>query len=99
MSDGELMRYSNGEVVPKHDRAVARRAKAVHDEVRLAAFKADGALALGGHIMDGVVGLDQHRRALAKNDPVLNTMLAEIEATAVQSAAKIQADLYKGWNI
>jgi len=97
---GELMEYMNGNRrVARVDREVVGRAKAVHDEVRLAAFKVDGALALGGHIMEGVVGLDEHRRALAKDDPVTTALLADIEQTAIFAAKKIQSNLYNDFGL
>lgn len=99
MSD-ELMRYTSGEArVVRRDRAVAARAKSIHDEVRLAAFKADGALALAGHVMEGVVALDTHRRMLAGDDPVTTALLADIEQQALFSVKKIQANLYNDWGL
>jgi hypothetical protein len=99
MSD-ELMRYMDGERRPaRRDREVAAKAKPIHDEVRLAAFKADGAMALAGHIMEGVVGLDQHRRTLAANDPITNQLLADIEQQAIFSVKKIQSNLYNDWGL
>jgi hypothetical protein len=96
----ELMRYTTGEARPaRYDRQVARQAKPIHDEVRLSAFKADGALALAGHIMEGVASLDTHRRMLAGNDPVTNRLLADIEQQALFSVKTIQAKLYNGWGL
>jgi hypothetical protein len=97
---GELMRYVSGDVRPARvDRELVRQAKAVHDQVRLASFQADGAVALAGHLMEGMVGLDEHRRALAKDDPITNALLADIEQQAILSVKKIQANLYNGWAI
>lgn len=42
-SSGELMGFMNGGRVERRDRQVAAPAKRIHDEVREAAFKADGA--------------------------------------------------------
>lgn len=97
---GELMQYMNGDRrVARRDREVAGRAKAIHDEVRLAGFKADGALALAGHIMEGMVGLDEQRRMLAKNDPLTNTILADIEQQALFQVKKIQGRLFDEWGM
>jgi hypothetical protein len=94
---GELMRYASGDERPARvDRAVATRAKVAHDEVRLRAFQADGALALAGHIMDGVTALDRHRRDLDQGDPVTRALLADIEQEALFSVRQIQRDLYNG---
>jgi hypothetical protein len=97
---GELMEYMNGDArVSRRDREVATRAKQVHDEVRLAAFKGDGALALAGHLMEGTVELDERRRALAKGDPITNALLADIEQTAVFQVRKIQSRLFNDWGL
>jgi hypothetical protein len=95
---GELMRYANGELRPaKLDRDIAKKAKAIQDEVRTAAFKIDGALALGGHVMEGVVELDSRRRQLAGNDPLTNALLADIEQAALFAVKKIQSNLFNDW--
>lgn len=97
---GELMEYMNGSArVARRDREVAAKAKAIHDEVRLVGFKADGAVALAGHIMEGMVGLDEHRRTLAKNDPLTNTILADIEQQALYQVKKIQGRLFDEWGL
>lgn len=99
MSD-ELMRYVRGEArVSRPDRFVAGQAKAIHDEVRLAGFKVDGAFALAGHIMEEGVALDMRRRMLDKGDPVLRSILADFEQQAFFAAKKIQANLYNDWGL
>lgn len=96
--NNELMLYATGEApVPRRDRAVAAEAKSIHDEVGTAAFKVAGAVALAGHSMEQLAGLDQHRRMLAQNDPVTNSILADIEQEALMSVKKIQRGLYNGW--
>ena len=94
----DIMRFLAGDA-PRTSRAVVSQAKQTRTEVQLAGFKADGALALGGHIMEGVVCLDGHRRLLAGNDPLLNTLLADIEQTALFQAKKIQTGLYSQWKL
>lgn len=96
---GELMEYMRGAPVPRYDRPVSRRAKRIHDEVREAAFEADGALALGGHIMEGAVGLDEKRKGLQDGTPERDMMLADIMKQAVSTCAGIQANLYNGWRL
>ena len=95
--DGELMRYMHGAPVARTDQAVTGRAKQVYDDMRLAAFEADGALALAGHIMEGAAGLDAHRRALARNDPTLNAMLSGIELDALGAVRRIQRGAHDSW--
>ncbi len=98
--NNELVRYAAGTVdVPRSDRQVAARAKQAYDEVRLAALKVDGALALAGHIMDGVVGLDNHRQALSNGDPVTDVLLADIQINAVRKVKAIQNGLYDEWGL
>jgi hypothetical protein len=71
----------------------------VIDEVRHAALKADGSIALAGHIMAGVMALDGERRHLAKEDPALNLLLAEIEGEAVQQVKAIQRSIFDPWGL
>jgi hypothetical protein len=94
----DIMRFLNGDA-PRPSRAVVSRAKQTRGEVQIAGFMADGAMALAGHIMEGVVDLDAQRRMLAGNDPILNTLLADIEQTALFSVKKIQTGLYSQWKL
>lgn len=88
---GELMPYVNGEVkTPSADRQVVRRARQINNRVRVDGFQADATLALAGHIMEGVTGLDAHRRKLAGEDPALNMILFEIEDEAIKGVRGIQ---------
>jgi len=97
--DNELTRYGKGtEVVPTRDRKVAKRARETVDEVRLAALKADGAMALGAHLMEGLVGLDDQRRSLSGGDPITDALLMEIEASTIRQCKGIQNNLYNGWS-
>lgn len=97
---GELQRYASGNARPaRMDRTVARQAKGVYDEVRIKSFQADGALALAGHIMEGILGLDNRRRTLAQDDPITNALLADIQAQAMFQVKKIQAQLFDEWNM
>lgn len=96
----DLIPYVTGEVrVSRHDREVAARAKRVYDEVRLSAVKADGAMALGAHIMEGTAQLDAHRRQLAGNNEALNAVLCEIELTTIRQAQTIQRQTFNRFGI
>ncbi|MGJ5804373.1 hypothetical protein ACSCB1_35490 [Streptomyces europaeiscabiei] len=96
----ELLRYATGELkAPGKDRALARRGKDFYDDVRLKALQSEGVMALAGHIMEGLVTLDNKRQALACGDPVTNATLAEIQATAIAQAKKLQSDLTDGWKL
>lgn len=100
MSSNELLQYASGNApVARMDRAVAQRAKEYYDEVRLRSFRADGAMALAGHIMEGITALDARRQALAKDDPMMNGILGQIEAVAITQARTIQENLYNPWNL
>lgn len=97
----ELLRYLNGDApVARSDRAVARQGKAVYDEVRLKALQVDGAMALAGHMMEGITTLDLKRQTLARasGSQELNVLLAQIEGTALAQAQQIQQKLYK-WDL
>ena len=71
----------------------------IRQDVREAAMKADGAIRIGEHIMDGLVELDAHRRELAGADQTLNVLLAEVEAETVGQVKKIQRNLYGQWEL
>ncbi len=87
---GELMPYVTGEVKPRgQDKAVARQARAINNRVRLDGFQLDAGLALAGHAIEGVAGLDAHRRKIAGDDPALNMVLFEIEEEAIEGAKYI----------
>ncbi len=96
--NNELMRYSRGDVQPtKPERAVARQAKQMYDDVRLATFQSDGVLAFGGHAMEGLVSLDNLRMHLAGDDPVLHGLLGEVEASTLSEVIRIQRGMVKNW--
>jgi hypothetical protein len=87
---GELMPYVRSEqVVPKRDRRIARPAKDVYDETRLAGFRVSSGVALAGHAMEEIAGLDARRHWLAGNDPALGMALLDIEIEAIQGAKAI----------
>jgi hypothetical protein len=96
----DLIPYITGEARPRsQDRALVSQARGVYNDVRLAALKADGAMALGAHIMEGAAQLDAHRRALAGNDPALNAILCEIELSTVRQAQIIQRQTFNLFGI
>jgi hypothetical protein len=74
----------------RSDRLTVQCARLVHDGVRIAALKTDGSLALAAHVMEGAEGLDAHRQDLADNDPLLNTILADVEATALAQVKRFR---------
>lgn len=66
-------------------------------DVRLAAHETNGLAALTGHMMQRVVELDEHRQALAGNDPVQNAMLGQLEQNFVRACSGIQTRLFNGF--
>ena len=76
---------------PRRD--LSPQGRAVYAEVRLAAVKTDGAVALASHMMSRLRELDDDRRQLAKEDATLNLICAEIESEAVQQCKQIQRGL------
>ncbi len=78
---------------------VGRTTKRIYDEVREAALKVDGSMALGAHAMHSVLRLDAHRQSLSQGDPVTSALLSEIEAAAIQQVKAIQANLFNVWNV
>ena len=100
--NNELMPYATGEVTPhKGDRRIAKRAKAIYDEVREKDMMARGAFALGADIMDQTTKLYHHGKQLSADDPALGRILAEELVDTVNQARRIQNSLYKsdgyGW--
>jgi hypothetical protein len=95
----ELMQMATGRRKPetRADRESARAAADVVNEVRLAAIEADGAMALTVHIMHGVADLNDERKQLTGDDPLLALMLGEFMATGVRQVRKIQSNLYTQW--
>lgn len=94
----ELVKMAKGEVRPSRpDKPIAEAARIVYDDVRLSSLQVDGALALAGHAMEGLVDLDAHRQALAAGELSLHTLLGEIQAQAVAQVKKIQRNLFSDW--
>jgi hypothetical protein len=84
-------------LLSKHERSVVTQTQRVYDQARVAAVKADGAVALAAHIMEQVVGLDRYRQSLSEGDPMLGLVLGDIEANAIRQCKKIQNNLYNPW--
>ena len=96
----ELLNQAKGnQLVPNRDRRISKEAKAVYDDVRLRGFQVDGAMALSGHIMEAAVALDHKRVGLAAGDPIINGLLADIEATALRQAKSVQQALFNDWGL
>ena len=90
------MRYASGEVRPRlQDRKVTGRAKEIYDDVRLHDFEARGLMALAGDVMEGMAELDATRKRLAKDDPALNTLLAQIELDAAVAVRDIVNSVHR----
>lgn len=96
-----LAAMASGDDLPSNrkERELAKQAQPLYDEVRLAALKVEGSMALAAHAMAKAAELDQVRRRIAGNDEVLNQVLAEFELEAVRQAKNIQAGLYSRWGL
>lgn len=69
----------------------------IFSEVRNAVLRADGVIAFGAHVMEGLVDLDDHRKHLAQEDITRNLLLAEIESETVRQIKAIQRGLVNPW--
>ena len=66
--------------------------------MRLAAFEADGVLALGAHIMEGAVGFVEHRRMLARGDAYHDAVLMDFQHETLTQVRAIQRNAARpGW--
>lgn len=96
--NNELMLYARGYLpVRRGDRQVAKLGKQIYDETRVAGLKATATLALASHMMEGISELDQHRKRLAGDDPMLNALLGQIEMGAIRKLSGIQTSLFTGF--
>lgn len=96
--DSELMRYANGEAKPRRQRrAVAARAGDFYDDVQMANFEWQGVRALTAEVMEGMADLNALRKRLAKDDPALNTLLAQFQLDAAEQARDVIRDVRPKW--
>lgn len=63
----------------REEREGKRAAVAIVTEAKLAALQVDVESAVTERVMDRATALDQHRKALAGDDPLLNELLKRIE--------------------
>ncbi len=61
-------------------------------------MRVDAEAALTGRIMERAVDLDNYRRALAGDDPVLDSVLTRIEVGFVEKALRHQRDFGSMWS-
>ena len=95
MQHNDLIPYVTGAQRPaRHDRELVGRARGVYEDVVLSRVKVDGAMAIAGHIMEGVTLLDARRRALAGDNAQLNAVLGSIELNTVHQVEGIQRDMF-----
>ncbi len=72
----------------QHSKAVANLVR----ETKFAGLKVDAEAALTGRIMERAVDLDQYRHQIAGGDPLLDSILAQIEAGYITKALRIQRE-------
>jgi cobalamin biosynthesis Mg chelatase CobN len=80
---GELVPYIPGEEMPE-SRAARRRAWAAVVDYRVAPMKPEEPVTLPRHVMEQLVELDGKCRKLRVNDPALDSLLADIDLSAVR---------------
>ena len=97
--DNELARLGQQNGLSRRDRRQTQRLQNVYDEVRLRGLQVDGAIALGGHIMEGVEALDARRHSLANGDMQMAMLLADIESNTIRQVKGIQASLFNDWGL
>lgn len=61
-------------------------------------MRVDAEAALTGRIMERAVDLDNYRRSLAGDDPVLDSVLTRIEVGFVEKALRHQRDFGSTWS-
>lgn len=92
--DNSLARIIESGVRPtRQNRDAVTKGNEVFNAVRLSGLKAEGVTALAAKSMDIVAGLDEHRRQLAGENPVLDQMLAELELIAFGKVRTINSNL------
>lgn len=96
---GEIARLLFGDGKQKDSVEQAERARVVREDVRLAGLKVDGAVALAGHAMNGLIELDKYRQDVAKGDITHNLILAEIEEAALAQVKSIQRGIFNSWGL
>lgn len=92
----ELERWAkpSSSLIPsREERAHGKAVQRVVRETQLQGLKVDADAALAGRIMERAVDLDNHRKALANGDPILDAILSRIELSFVDQAQRLQRNL------
>lgn len=80
MNDLERWGKRTQSIIPSREERVHNQAmQAVTYDARETALRLDAEAAITARFMDRAVDIDQHRKALAGDDPVLNAVLMRIE--------------------
>lgn len=85
-------------VPSREDREHNKSIEGVVNQTKLAGLQVDAEAALTGRIMERAVDLDNYRRALAGDDPVLDSVLTRIEVGFVEKALRHQRDFGSMWS-
>lgn len=81
---------SGGLLPRREERAHGRAVAKLVNQTKLEGLRVDAEAALTGRIMERAVELDNYRKSLAGNDPVLDALLTRIELGFIDKAARIQ---------
>jgi hypothetical protein len=86
------MPYTPGRSV---ERSLKRQSAEVARTAIITGQKVQATFRLGRLVMDETVELDRSRQELAGNDPGLNALLCNIEASTIQEAQRIQRNAFR----
>lgn len=95
--DQSLQRYAGGTPrrrVPRNERTVVSQAVDLRNEVRIAAFKVAGSVALTRYAAEELCGLYDDFKDLAQEDAAKRVLLGELFGTNVGQVKKYQRNLF-----
>lgn len=94
-NSNELMRMAQGNVpVTRADRQAVKEAAGIVRYVQKTGLMADGAFALGEHLMERAHRIDALRKKLEGDDPALQLQLSRFQAIALDQAEALQCNLF-----
>ena len=99
--DSNLVRLARGDEDPTYrDRRVAKQAKQLYDDVRLAGMQIEGAAALAAHAMETASALDGERKLLPGNaDPIMAVLLLEMGSTGLAQMQRAQRGAFRRFGL
>ena len=93
----DFYRAARGEPVSQRmDRRTMQAAREIFNETGLARLELDAIANVAECALNRSLDLDTLRRSLAQDDPALNMMLSEIQATAMRQIRAVQGSFLTG---